>query len=266
MKKKFRNIAKVMLSIVAVLGLLVLLGFVNNEREGTRCWDVDIRVDRADGFYFVDENEVSRVVNTLGDSLINTRMADISAEHIRNAVKAMPGVREAEVYKSIDGRLEIIVRQCQPLARVLNADGSGFYLDKDGGTVPLSRKFTARVPIILGELNEPMGLSIHALHANQELSETSFLDEIYELMEFINNDELLKAQLDHLVVNRYGEFTMIPRVGNHEIKIGVAENLDSKFEKLKLFYAQNLRERDLNKYTTIDLRFKKQVVCRKRSY
>jgi cell division protein FtsQ len=255
-----------MLSVLAVLSVLVLLGFVNNERQGTRCWEVDIRVDRADGFYFVDEDEVSKVVNTLGDSLLNTRMEDISAEHIRKAVKDMPGVRDAEVYKSIDGRLEIIVKQCQPIVRVLNRDGTGFYLDKDGGSVPLSRKFTARVPIVLGDLNEPMGLSIHALHANSELAERSLLDEIYNLIEFINKDELLKAQLDHVVVDEYDEFTIIPRVGNHDIKIGEISDLDGKFEKLKLFYAQNLHERDLNKYTAIDLRFKQQVVCRKRSY
>jgi cell division protein FtsQ len=225
-----------------------------------------VDVNRANGYYFVDDKDILHAIYALGDSLVNTPMVDIDTEKLQSVVNAVPGVRRADVFKTIDGRVAVKVEQCQPLVRIINKDGTGFYLDHDGSSVPLSNRFTARVPVVLGDISEPKGLSVHALAANEELAQRSKLDEIYELMNFINQHELLKHQVDHIELDKYGEFTIIPRVGNHKIILGAINDLENKVEKLMTFYKQNISQRDLNKYTEIDLRYKRQVVCRKRNY
>lgn len=263
---KFKKLMRTALRIMGVALLLVILGFVNGERKEKICWNLEVKVDRQDGSYFVDEDEIKKAILALGDSLVGSRISDVDVQIVRSTVAKMPAVRSADVYKTVDGRIQVNVKQCQPLVRIINSDGTGFYLDKDGGTAPLSKKFTARVPVVVGAINEPLGLSVHALRLNQELADQSCLDEIFSLFEYIEDDEFLSAQVDHVYRNQFGEYTIIPRVGNHNIQIGEVNNLDQKFGKLMAFYQQNIGKRDLNKYTDIDLRYRKQVVCRKRSY
>jgi len=263
---KYKKWLRVTLRILGAAALLTILGFVNAKRNASSCWNLEVKVDRQDGSYFVDEDEIRNTILGLGDSPVGSKLTDIDVQNIRSTVAKMPAVRNADVYKTVDGRLQVHVKQCQPLVRIINSDGSGFYLDKDGGTAPLSKKFTARVPIVMGSISEPAGLSVHALRLNPELADQSCLDEIFTLFEYIEEDEFLSAQVDHVYRNAFGEYTIIPRVGNHNIQIGEITKLDQKFGKLMAFYKQNIGKRDLNKYTDIDLRYKNQVVCRKRSF
>lgn len=266
LKKKIQTGLKI-LGAFSALGLVILLlGFVNSKRHELNCWRLDVEVNRANGYYFVDDKDILHAIYALGDSLINSPMVDIDTDKLQLVVNAVPGVRRADVFKTIDGRVSVNVEQCQPLVRIMNRDGSGFYLDRDGSSLPLSKKFTARVPVVLGDLSEPQGLSVHALAANDELAQRSKLDEIYQLFSFIDEHEILKHQVDHIELNTYGEFTIIPRVGNHKIIIGTLNKLEEKAEKLMTFYKQNISQRDLNRYTEIDLRYKRQVICRKRNY
>lgn len=263
-RRKMKHIGKLSLVILGIAGLLVVLGFVNQHRQSTVCWKFEVDIDRGEGYYFVEEEDVRKAVLGLGDSIIGSAMESLNTERIREAVSKMPAVRRADVYKSVDGRLQVFVKQCQPLGRVINQDGSSFYLDLDGGTVPLSNRFTAKVPVVTGMLKEPVGLNVHALRLNEELAAGSKLDEIFDLLMTIRKHEFMSAQLDHIYVDTYGEFVLIPRVGNHRILLGKNDKLHQKFSKLMAFYEQNLTQRDLNQYTEIDLRFRNQVIGRKR--
>jgi cell division protein FtsQ len=49
--------------------------------------------------------------------------------------------------------LKARVKQKTPIARVFNSNGS-FYIDYKGGRMPLSDNFTARVPLVSGEINK----------------------------------------------------------------------------------------------------------------
>ena len=48
------------------------------------------------------------------------------------------------------------------------------------------------------------------------------------------------------------------------IVIGEVYNLESKFNKLMLFYEEGLSKTGWNEYKTINLKYKDQVVCTKR--
>jgi len=57
---------------------------------------------------------------------------------------------------------------------------------------------------------------------------------------------------------------LIPRVGNYEIQFGKMTDLETKFLKLNSFYEQALSKTDWNKYKTINLKYKDQIVCFKK--
>jgi cell division protein FtsQ len=91
----------------------------------------------------------------------------------------------------------------------------------------------------------------------------SHLDEIVSFTRFLQENEFMNAQVEHVVFNEKGEMEVVPRAGNHRIVIGDASNLELKYKKLLAFYAHTLHTRDLNQYRRINLKFDNQVVCEK---
>jgi cell division protein FtsQ len=80
---------------------------------------------------------------------------------------------------------------------------------------------------------------------------------------YITHDKFLKAQIAQIYVNEQNEFELVPRIGNHIILLGTAEDLDDKFRRLVAFYRYGLNKIGWNKYNVINIKYKNQVVCSK---
>ncbi|MDR1090381.1 MAG: hypothetical protein LBL79_04825 [Prevotella sp.] len=60
------------------------------------------------------------------------------------------------------------------------------------------------------------------------------------------------------------DITLIPRVGDHRIILGDLDGYKERLNKLMTFYRNGLNETGWNKYSVINLKFDKRVVCIKR--
>ena len=67
-----------------------------------------------------------------------------------------------------------------------------------------------------------------------------------------------------IYVDEKNNVELIPRVGNHNIILGDASDLENKLEKLMIFYKKGLSKTGWNEYSTINLKYKNQIVCTKR--
>ena len=174
---------------------------------------------------------------------------------------------ESQVYISIDGRLIIKLRQRKPILRVF-AGKTSFYIDHKGRVMPVSKKYTAHVPIANGSLKLDYASLLIQTNTDPSEMDSTLIPQIYfDLFNFANyldSDPFWKAQIEQLYVDKDSEFELIPRVGNHTIVFGDVYNLESKFEKLKIFYLEGLSKTGWNEYKTINLKFNDQVVCTKR--
>jgi cell division protein FtsQ len=82
---------------------------------------------------------------------------------------------------------------------------------------------------------------------------------------YTSNNEFWNATVQQLYVNANGEIEFIPRIGNHTVILGDDQLLESKFNKLLLFYQEGMNKKGgWNQYSTINLKFKNQVVCTKK--
>ena len=90
------------------------------------------------------------------------------------------------------------------------------------------------------------------------------LDDAFKIARFVRQDKFLNAQIEQLFVNKELDWVLIPKVGNHTIVLGSAEDLEAKFKKLKLFYKKAMKNIGWDKYRTINLKYKNQVVCTKK--
>ncbi len=84
----------------------------------------------------------------------------------------------------------------------------------------------------------------------------SILKDIYYLVNYINRNNFWSAQIDQIFVDSNNEIDLIPRVGNHIVHLGTADNYEGKLRNLQSFYDKVLPEVGWNKYSTINLAFR----------
>jgi cell division protein FtsQ len=64
-------------------------------------------------------------------------------------------------------------------------------------------------------------------------------------------------------VNQEGQLAVIPRIGGARINFDSLDHLESKLNKLEVFYREQITRGNLNAYKNIDLAFKDQVVAQR---
>ena len=109
--------------------------------------------------------------------------------------------------------------------------------------MPLSDNYTARVPLLSGEIT---------VVKKEKLS---------EVLRMIDEDEFLKKNIIGVQVLPNGSLIMANRNYDFQIDFGRTINIDKKFKNYKAFFQKAVLDSTLTKYKTINLKFTKQVVC-----
>jgi cell division protein FtsQ len=163
---------------------------------------------------------------------------------------------------TLDGKLLINICEKVPIIRIYDANGKSIYVDKNGNFIPLSNRYTPRVIIAsgyIGDMNINLSNNIH----DSTYIDTP-LNNVFQINNLIAKNELLKSQIGQVYVNSIGEYDLIPILGNHIIKLGKTVNVEEKMENLTSYYKKNLVTEDWDKYRTINLKYKDQIVCTKK--
>jgi cell division protein FtsQ len=163
---------------------------------------------------------------------------------LEKSVNQQPMVEKSEVFVSIDGVLKAVVKQKTPIARVFN-ESESFYIDYQGNTMPLSEYYTARVPLVSGEINK---------ENNKDL---------VDLFRLIYNDEFLKKNIIGIQILPNGSLKMMNRNYDYVIEFGRTINVEDKFKNYKAFFQKAVLDSSLYHYKKINLMFTQQVVCTK---
>ena len=269
MKIDYKKILVTVLWIIALSGLTASLAFVNKKERQVKAGSIDITVNATGENQFVDEDDIKEFFVERHDSLLNAEVKNININALEKALNSHPAIENADLSVDLNGDIKINVTQRTPLVRVLTMSGESYYIDTQSKLMPLSDKYTARVLVVNGYIHEPYSrrymFSVNEIAKNETFKEVSMLDDIYEMAEYITKDTLLNSLIPQLSINADKEFEMYPSVGNHKIIFGDATDIAEKFEKLKVFYKEGLNKTDnWNKYSTVNLKYKNQVVCTKK--
>ena len=181
---------------------------------------------------------------------------------MENLLNAIPSIKSAEIFKTIDGALNIDVVQRKPILRIFYRNRQNYYIDSEGAIIPLSDKYTSRVLVANGFINEPFKPKT-AINI-KETGEEGIIMELFQLADFISKHKFWHAQIQQIYVDKYGEYELIPRVGTHIIYFGKFDGYKEKFNKLYAIYEKGFSREGWNKYKTINLKYEGQVVCKLR--
>jgi len=224
-----------------VVALLYSFTSIRNEhRKLTK----SVVVFLDDSSPFIKQETVNKLLIENKTQAQSIQKDKLDLNKLEKSINTNPMVEKSEVFVSIDGVLKAVVKQKTPVARVFDENGS-FYIDYQGNVMPLSKEFTARVPIISGEINKE----------NK--------DELNKLLQFVYDDEFLKKNIIGIQILPDGSLKMLSRNFNYEIEFGKTINVERKFSNYKAFYQKAVSDSSLYHYKKINLKFTQQVVCTK---
>ena len=236
---KWNNIRLILMFVLMVF-LYSFTSMRNEQRKLTK----SMVVFTDDSNPFIKQETVNKLLIENKTDASAIQKVDLDLNRLEKSINSNPMIEKSEVFVSIDGVLKAVVKQKTPIARMFNDEGS-FYIDYQGSMMPVSDEFTARVPIVSGEINK----------VNQ--------DEFNKLLRFVYDDDFLKKNIIGIQITPSGSIKMLNRNFDYEIEFGQTVNIERKFKNYKAFYQKTVVDSSLYKYKKINLTFTQQVVCTK---
>ncbi len=262
--KRIKNI----LFIVSVaVYLVIVIGFISDKEKLQHVSAVKIRIADSIQNEFVHVAEIRKYLDRHKFQLSGVSSNSIDLEGIEKLLMSRQIISTAEAYITEPGILHLEVRQKSPFVRIYNRMGQGYYLDELGNIIPLSSNFSPYVLVVNGNISEPFQVNqtlniFNVKHDSLPAAKRTIYD-VYRLVTFIRDDKFWNSQIEQIYVNGRYEFELIPRVGSQVIELGGIDNLQEKFDNLKLLYLKGFNKIGWNQYQRISLKYKNQVVCTK---
>lgn len=231
------NIRLVLMSAMVIF----LYSFTSHRNAMRKIKKTDV-VFVGENTLFLKEETVNKLLIEKNKDLKTLNKVDLDLNKLEKSINKQEMIQTADVFVTVDGVLKAVVKQKTPIGRVFDKVGS-FYIDYEGNSMPLSDNYTARVPLISGEI---------AVVKKKKLS---------EVLRMIDKDEFLKKNIIGVQVLPNGSLIMANRNYDFKIDFGRTINIERKFKNYKAFFQKAVLDSTLNKYRRINLKFTKQVVC-----
>ena len=233
------NYIKMLMLCIIVIGLFAFSNVKNDERK---VLNIEILFEGEDNL-FVTHETVSKLLIQNQGSVKNVPKETLDLNLLESALNSNPMIKSAQVFVSVDGNLTAEIEQKKPIARVQNSQP--FYIDETGSYMPLSTNYTARVPIVTGQV------------------EQNKLKTVYKMAQKITNDDFLKRHVTQIHQYKDNRLSLRLRQVDFEVYVGDLKNLDKKINNLKAFFNKATKDKILNNYSKVNLQFDSQVVCSK---
>ena len=237
------------------LVLLLCIALAEKKYASRVCKKVQIKVFSTHGQQFITEHEASSYLfSHVPLSPNHTLLKDIKIKRIEDVIKSHKFVRSCSVAISWKGVVEITILPKWALARLVGERGPSGYIDEAGGIIPLSSTYTPRVMLLSSK-------SFCTLPLTANLCDQSEGQKLLMLLHTIEQSPFLKAQINHIRISKKNELVLSMQLTRHKVYFGKLEDIDSKMEKLKLFYRVILPYKGWEAYKKITLKFDNQIVC-----
>ena len=258
MKKiNWKLIGIVSLWIIGLSATVVSLAFTEVRQHRVLCKKIEININREDENYFINKQDVLKILFSPGDSLIGTPIHRIPVSLLERLLKLNKYVDDADVYIDIKGKLQVNIVQRKPMLRIMNVVQQSFYIDEKGGKMPLSTLYSANVLIANGSITE-------LYNGINDSINTPLVRSLFYLSNVIRADKFWNAQIEQIYIEPNQDIILIPRLGDHKIIFGDTSNANEKLENLLVFYQKALPKVGWQTYHTINVKFKGQLVCSRR--
>lgn len=257
-----KRLVKILL-IIPVLYLVAMPVWYAYNYYTKPCRKIQVTIVDSADYHFVTRRDIQNTIIRTNGNIIGKPRRDIRIDEIEHTMKKFRELRKSEVYMDIDGTLHIYADQRTPVMRLMPGEGGDYFVDNEGVVVRRRNLYTPRLHIVGGNINITQAM-LDGVSVLDTAIKNTILKDIYYIVNYINDDDFWSAQIDQIYVDGNDEIDLIPRVGNHTIHLGTAENYEGKLKNLRVFYDKVLPEVGWNKYSLINLAYRDQIVCKRR--
>lgn len=228
--------------LVLMISVVIFLFSFTSHRNAMRKVTKTEVVFVGENSLFLKAEMVNKLLIEKNQDLKTINKDGLDLNKLEKSISSHQMIQKADVFVSVDGVLKAVVEQKTPVGRVFDETGS-FYIDYEGNKMPLSDNYTARVPLLSGEITAVK---------KEKLS---------EVLGMIAEDDFLKKNIIGVQVLPNGGLIMANRNYDYQIDFGRTINIERKFKNYKAFFQKAVLDSTLDKYQRINLKFTKQVVC-----
>ncbi|MBR5085360.1 MAG: cell division protein FtsQ [Prevotella sp.] len=260
MSIKWKTVSYVVLdTILAVYLILAITSFTMPDHQRETCNEVKISISDEENYGFLSAYDIKTILEEKGLYPQTSPLNEVDTRKIEETLENNSFVDKVECYKTISGTVNIKVNQRMPFIRVMADNGDNYYLDKDGN-------------MMQGE-----GYTSDLIIATGNISRQYAKDYLAPVSRFITASDFWRYQIEQINILSNGDMEIVPRVGNHSVKIGrlpqykdkerrdqeIEKFLDHKLQRLEKFYVYGLTKIGWNKYKYINIEFDNQIICTK---
>ena len=233
-----KNLFKILI-LMLLVGFLTAFSLIKND---SRIVDLEsINFINSD-LKFISLDSVNKMLKQSDLLSNNILKSDLNLREIEKAILENVFINFAEVSLSLDGQLGIILKEKDPVIRVLNGN---YYIDSKGNKMPFSDVFSKRVPLLLTNVDSTYFNDLSLL--GDYIKKNMFLSKHISALELVENDLFF-------YVNGFP----------YSIKIKGFDDYKSKFKNYEFFFRSVYSEGILDSIKSINLNFKNQVIVQKK--
>ncbi|MEJ2163464.1 MAG: hypothetical protein P8X60_09170 [Robiginitalea sp.] len=233
-------------NVLKLIGLIccttALYAFSDVRNSDRKIRDLRIQFEEGENLYLTESMVNKLLIQNYGP-IRNVGKERVVLNTIESVLRTNDMVKNAQVFLTVDGELNTKITQRRPVGRV--AVTSPFYLDDEGLKMPLSSNYSARVPIITGNITGKT------------------LRDAYVILKYINQDPFLNKNVIGIHIEGESDYCLKFRLEHFVVRLGDVTDLDEKFQNFKAFYTKAMEENTLMSYQVVSLEFENQVVCTK---
>ncbi len=257
---------KIMFYFLFLLLVGVLLWLSKRQLENKPLQEVVIQINVEGENAFLSKPELLTRLTNSNYLFVDQKMKELQPEQLELFVKGMEEVDAVRVYTNFGGRCFIDVKLREPIARIFNKYNESFYLDNKGFTLSSGSQHTARAVVVTGDIPDRLGVySVDDIINNDSLKTIQKLDDVYRISKYVCNDPLMQTLIGQIHRESSGDFILLPIIGGQRVVFGAAntdKEVEEKFKKLQIFYKEAIPFEGWGKYSEINLKFDKQIVCK----
>jgi cell division protein FtsQ len=254
MKVRWNKILKTTKIVMLAVVIFGSIGLVEKQYGSRTCTAISVEIDNQFQNYFINESDVIELITRGGENrIVGEPFDELNLKKIEGELLETKFIRDAEVYKDLEGTLMISINQSRPIARLMSKKMNDRYISSTGEVLPLSRRYTARVVLIDGAFADNAKL--------YDLTQSEGNRQLMELLQYIDSDPFWKAQIAQMTIDKKGNIKMYTQVSKQIVEFGKPAYIEEKFRKMKIFYKDILPAQGWNTYNRVSVQFKDQIVC-----
>jgi len=267
--KKIKRILRIVFWVFFCTSVISLMSITQKKIQNTSIDSPFIRIHVEDENVFLTEQELKKRLEQKKLIFPGQRFEELDIEKIETFVANMEEVRSVVVYQYLNGTWHLEIQLRTPIAYLFAKGNDQYFIDSQGEIISSTPQHLARILIVTGNIPSRQELyRERKVINNSKLITIEMLAKVYQISNYICNDGLMKSLIGQVHLNNKNDFILIPLIGEQQIIFGTAhtqQEVEDKFDKLKIFYKEALPYEGWNKYSEISLKYDGQIVCKKKN-